>query len=51
MTKSQDANRQLFGIKHDRAGNLPPLTGVFPDMAAPVIRTGPDGERELVMAR
>src|SRR5215469_8060263 len=49
--KTQDAIRQLFRVRHDRAGNLPPLPGIFPDMMAPVIRQGPDGERELTMAR
>jgi putative SOS response-associated peptidase YedK len=33
----------------DRTGNLPPLSGIFPDYAAPV-RNHPDG-RELTMAR
>src|ERR1700741_2774881 len=51
MTKGQDAIRQLFRVTRDRAGNLPPLPGIFPDMMAPVIRRGQDGERELVMAR
>jgi len=31
--------------------NLPPLPAVFPDQMAPIVRTGTDGERELVMAR
>jgi hypothetical protein len=30
--------RQLFRFKQDRAGNLPPLPGIFPDMMAPVGR-------------
>jgi putative SOS response-associated peptidase YedK len=47
ITKTQDAIRQLFRIRRDRAGNLPPLPGIFPDMAAPIIRKGEDGEREL----
>jgi putative SOS response-associated peptidase YedK len=51
MTKGQDAIRQLFGVKHDRVGNLPPLPGIFPDMMAPIIRKSQDGEREPVMAR
>jgi putative SOS response-associated peptidase YedK len=50
-TRTQDAMRQLFRFKRDRVGNLPPLPGIFPDMMAPVIRRGQDGERELVMAR
>src|SRR5271166_4189501 len=51
VTKGQSAIRDLFSVKHDRAGNLPPLPAVFPDQMAPVVRTGADGERELVMAR
>jgi hypothetical protein len=34
----------------DRVGNLPPLLGIFPDYAAPIVRNGTDG-RELLMAR
>ena len=34
----------------DNAGNLPPLPGIFPDYAAPIVRNQPGG-RELMMAR
>ena len=34
----------------DKTGNLPPLPGIFPDYAAPIVRNQPDG-RELTMAR
>jgi hypothetical protein len=34
----------------DRAGNMPPLPGIYSDYSAPIIRNGPEG-RELVMAR
>src|ERR1700730_1382041 len=34
----------------DRTGNLPPLSGIFPDYAAPIVRNHPDG-RELTKAR
>jgi len=50
VTKGQQAIRELTGAMVDRAGNLPPLPGIFPDYAAPIVRHGPDG-RELVMAR
>ena len=50
ITKGQQAIRELTGAMIDRAGNLPPLPGVFPDYAAPIVRHGPEG-RELVMAR
>ena len=51
VTKGQSAIRDLFSVKHDRAGNLPPLPAVFPDQMAPIVRNGADGRRELVMAR
>ena len=35
----------------DTTGNLPQLPGIFPDYAAPIVRTGSDGVRELAMAR
>ncbi len=51
VTKGQSAIRDLFAVKHDRVGNLPPLPGIFPDYMAPMVRVDADGERELVMAR
>ena len=50
MLKSQEAMRRLFAGLIDRAGNMPPLPGIYPDYAAPIIRNAGDG-RELVMAR
>ena len=50
MTKGQQAIRELARAMHDRTGNMPPLPGIFPDYAAPIVRNGPEG-RELVMAR
>jgi len=35
----------------DIVGNLPVLPGIFPDYAAPIVRSAPDGVRELAMAR
>jgi putative SOS response-associated peptidase YedK len=49
-TRSKAAIRKLARAMVDRTGNLPPLPGIFPDYAAPIVRNGPDG-RELVMAR
>lgn len=50
QTKSQDAMRQAFdGMLEDdeelidSAGNLPPMPGIFPDYAAPIIRIAPTG--------
>jgi hypothetical protein len=51
LTKGQSAIRDLFAVKHDRTGNLSLFPGIFPDQTAPIVRRGPDGERELVMAR
>ena len=50
--KPQEAVRRFFarGWPLDRAGNMPPLPGIFPDYPAPIVRAGADG-RELVMAR
>ena len=50
MLKSQEAMRRLFDGLLDRAGNMPPLPGIYPDYSAPIVRNGPEG-RELVMAR
>ena len=50
MTKGQQAIREFTGAMRDRTGNLPPLTGVFPDYAAPIVKNQPEG-RELTMAR
>jgi putative SOS response-associated peptidase YedK len=51
LTKSQDAIRRITKAMRDRTGNLPPLPDIFPDYAAPIVRTAEDGERELVKAR
>jgi len=51
MTVGQQAIRELAGAMRDTTGNLPMLPGIFPDYAAPIVRTGGDGVRELVMAR
>jgi len=50
VTKGQQAIREFTGAMRDRTGNLPPLTGVFPDYAAPIVKNQPEG-RELTMAR
>ncbi len=51
VTTNQSAIRDLFAVKRDRAGNLPPLPAIFPDQMAPIIRVASNGERELLMAR
>jgi len=50
ITKGQQAIRQFTGAMRDRIGNMPPLPGIYPDYAAPIVRNQPDG-RELTMAR
>src|SRR5271163_1552731 len=49
LTKGQAAIRDWFRARHDRTGNLPLFPRIFPDQMAPIVRVGPDGERELVM--
>jgi putative SOS response-associated peptidase YedK len=51
LTKGQQAIRDLASAMRDLAGNLPVLPGIFPDHRAPVVRTAPDGVRELALAR
>ena len=51
ITKGQQAICDLAGAMRDSAGNMPPLPGAFPDYSASVVRTAPDGVRELTMAR
>jgi putative SOS response-associated peptidase YedK len=51
VTTNQEAIRRLFVVAEDRAGNLPPLSAVFPDQTAPIVRAAPGGGRELVLAR
>ena len=51
LTKGQAAIRDWFRAQHDRTGNLPLFPGIFPDQMAPIVRAGPEGERELALAR
>lgn len=51
VTKGQQAIIELSRAMRDTTGNLRPMTGVFPDCPAPIVRTGADGVRELVKAR
>ena len=37
QTRTQDAMRHVFDVVSDDLGNLPPLTGIFPDYPAPII--------------
>jgi putative SOS response-associated peptidase YedK len=47
---TQEAMRRAFEIARDSAGNVPPLSAIFPDQMAPVVRMI-DGERELIQMR
>lgn len=49
-TRSVDAMRKLFAKFEAPATNLPPLPGIFPDYAAPIIRNDEGGPR-LAMTR
>jgi hypothetical protein len=51
LTKGQAAIRDWFRARHDRTGNLPLFPDVFPDQFAPIIRLGPEGEREFALAQ
>lgn len=50
MTTNQEAIRRMFSVEVGNAGNLPPLPGIYPDYAAPIVRNSAAG-RELVVAR
>lgn len=58
QTKFQDAMRHVFDdmLEEDEelidsSGNLPPMPGIFPDYAAPIIRHRPQGGWQLTRAR
>ncbi len=51
LTKGQQAILELSRAMRDTTGNLPPMPGIFPDYAAPIVRTGEDGVRELALVR
>jgi hypothetical protein len=51
LIKGQQAIRELAGAMRDTTGNPTMLPSIFPDYAAPIVRAGAHGVRELVMAR
>lgn len=51
VTRSQQAIRDLVKAIRDLTGNMPSLPAIFPNGRAPVVRTAPDGARELLMMR
>jgi len=50
MKRTQDEVQGLFPGIHDRTGNLPELSSIYPDQAAPIVRNCADGQ-ELVQVR
>jgi putative SOS response-associated peptidase YedK len=51
MTSSQRAIIDLARAMRDRTGNMPSFPAIYPDYQAPIVRSGTDGNRKLVMAR
>ena len=51
ITTNQEAMRRIFRKLKRYVGNLAPMTGVFPDYPAPVIRAGPGEGWDLTMMR
>jgi putative SOS response-associated peptidase YedK len=51
LTKGQAAIIAFTRAMRDTSGNMSPLTGIFPDYLAPIVRNATDGQRELMMAR
>jgi putative SOS response-associated peptidase YedK len=51
VTTNQKAVRDLVKAVRHLTGNMPSLPAVFPNRSAPVVRTAPDGVRELLMTR
>ncbi|HEY0435964.1 MAG TPA: SOS response-associated peptidase [Phenylobacterium sp.] len=47
MMKGRAEAAQLAGAFSDRNNNQPPMSGVYPDYAAPIITRTPDGGREM----
>ncbi|BDG71705.1 hypothetical protein Rmf_16340 [Roseomonas fluvialis] len=50
IVPNQQAIRQLAMAFKDSTGNLQPMSGAFPDYAAPIVRNTPEG-RELALVR
>jgi putative SOS response-associated peptidase YedK len=47
MTKSRDESAKLARAMSDRNHNQPPIPGIYPNYAAPIILGGDDGAREM----
>jgi putative SOS response-associated peptidase YedK len=51
ITTNQRAIIEFSKALRDLTGNLEPELDIFPDLPAPIVRNGPDGQRELVRVR
>ena len=51
LSKHMAGVREMVRAMTPEVGNFPPLPGIFPDYAAPIVRTNAAGDRELAMAR
>lgn len=51
ITTSQEAMRQFLCVLRDTYGNLEPSLDVYKNLAAPIVRRGKDGEREIARAQ
>ena len=51
LTKGQAAIIAFTRVLEDLTGNLPPMSRIFPDHPAPIVRNGPNGQRQLAKAR
>jgi putative SOS response-associated peptidase YedK len=49
LTPKQNVVARFFRVSHNRAVAFDPLHGIFPRYMAPVVRSAPDGDREMVM--
>ena len=49
LTSTQSAITDLVNLWQDETGNLPPLTGIYPDYPAPVITKAPEGRMMRMM--
>ena len=51
IRSNKAAIRDIARAMRDSVGNLQPLSGIYPDYPAPIVRTAADGVRDLAMAR
>ena len=51
MSKGPAGILELTRAMRNSVGNLEPLSGIYPDYAAPIVRTAEDGTREMTTAR